>query len=133
MTVYCPVCGTPNDDFAQFCLNCGSDLSEVREKKAKQNQAKHTQSTSSSKQTISTSSSSSSTYKSKKLYRSRDDKVLTGLSAGLADYLDMDVGIVRLLWILATLFTSGIVIVAYFVLAAVTPLEPVTDENSKKS
>ena len=39
----------------------------------------------------------------KKLYRSRNDKKLAGVCAGLAKYLNMDVTVIRLIMVLLTL------------------------------
>ncbi|HZK49600.1 MAG TPA: PspC domain-containing protein, partial [Thermoleophilia bacterium] len=39
----------------------------------------------------------------KRLYRSRSEKMLGGVCGGLADYLDFDVTLIRILWVLATL------------------------------
>ena len=45
----------------------------------------------------------------KKLYRSQNDKKLCGVCGGIAEYFDIDPTVIRLLWILATLFFgSGI-------------------------
>lgn len=35
----------------------------------------------------------------KKLRRSKDDKVIAGVAMGLADYLGVDVVVVRLVWV----------------------------------
>ena len=39
----------------------------------------------------------------RRLYRSRDDRVLAGVAGGMADYLGIDPTIVRILWVLAFL------------------------------
>lgn len=59
----------------------------------------------------------------KKLYRSRTDKKICGVCAGLAKYLNMDVTIMRLLVVLLTLFVGG-GLIAYIVCALVMPEEP---------
>ncbi|MCT4563117.1 MAG: PspC domain-containing protein [Maledivibacter sp.] len=59
---------------------------------------------------------------SKKLYRSRNDKVLAGVCAGLADYFGIDTSIVRILWFIFTLM-GGSGIVAYIICAIVFPEE----------
>lgn len=59
----------------------------------------------------------------KKLYRSRNDKKLAGVCAGLAKYLNMDVTVVRLIMVLLTLFVGG-GLIAYIVCALVIPEEP---------
>ncbi len=60
----------------------------------------------------------------KTLYRSRQDRMIGGVSAGLADYFDLDPTVVRLLAVLATVLSSGAAIIAYLVLWAVVPEEP---------
>ena len=59
----------------------------------------------------------------KKLYRSRNDKKLAGVCAGLAKYLNMDVSVIRLIMVLLTLFFDG-GLIAYIVCALVIPEEP---------
>lgn len=60
---------------------------------------------------------------SKKLYRSRKDKVISGVAGGLADYFDIDVVIFRLLFVLLALMGGGGVI-GYIILWIVAPMEP---------
>ncbi len=61
----------------------------------------------------------------KKLYRSRSDKSICGVCGGLARYLDIDSSLMRLIYVLLTIFT-GIVpgLVIYFVLCIIMPKEP---------
>jgi phage shock protein PspC (stress-responsive transcriptional regulator) len=59
----------------------------------------------------------------KVLVRSRDNRIVAGVCAGLADYLGMDVNVVRLLVALVTVFTAGTAILAYLVAWAVIPEE----------
>jgi phage shock protein C len=59
----------------------------------------------------------------KKLYRSRYDKKLAGVCAGLAKYLNMDPTVVRLVWVLISLF-AGAGLLAYIICALVIPEEP---------
>ena len=58
----------------------------------------------------------------KKLYRSRTDRKICGVCAGLAKYFGMDVTIMRLLAVLLVLFGPGVL--AYLVCALVIPEEP---------
>ena len=59
----------------------------------------------------------------KKLYRSRTDKKVCGVCGGLAQYLNMDVSIMRLIVILLILFAGG-GLIAYIICALVIPEEP---------
>jgi phage shock protein C len=60
----------------------------------------------------------------KKLMRSSTDKKLGGVCAGLAEYFDMDVTLVRVLWLLVVL-CGGTGILLYVILWLVLPLAPV--------
>ena len=59
----------------------------------------------------------------KKLYRSRTDKKICGVCGGLAKYINMDATIIRLLVVVACLFT-GVGLLAYIIGALVIPEEP---------
>lgn len=50
---------------------------------------------------------------SKRLTRRRDDRMIAGVSAGVADYLGIDPTLVRLLVVVATIFTGGTAALAY--------------------
>jgi phage shock protein PspC (stress-responsive transcriptional regulator) len=58
----------------------------------------------------------------KRLIRSRDNRMLFGVCAGLADYLNVDPVIVRLLVVLLTLW-NGVGLLIYLVLAVIMPQE----------
>src|SRR5712691_8433732 len=57
------------------------------------------------------------------LYRSRDDRMLAGVAGGLADLWGADPSLVRILWALLMIFTGGIALVVYIVMAIVVPEE----------
>ena len=59
-----------------------------------------------------------------RLYRSRDDRVLGGVCAGLADRLDLDPSLVRIGWVVLTVFTGGLLLLLYIVMLIVVPEEP---------
>ena len=59
----------------------------------------------------------------KKLYKSRNDKKLDGVCAGLAEYLDVDPTLIRLAWVIFT-FLGGSGILAYIIAALVMPRNP---------
>ncbi len=63
------------------------------------------------------------------LYRSRDDRMLAGVAGGLAELWNADPSLVRILWALLVIFTGGIALVVYIVMAIVVPeddREPLT-------
>lgn len=59
----------------------------------------------------------------KKLYRSNKNKMLAGVCAGIAEYLNVDVTVVRVLWAVITLF-AFIGVAAYVVCLFLIPEEP---------
>jgi phage shock protein PspC (stress-responsive transcriptional regulator) len=59
----------------------------------------------------------------RRIYRCRRDRQLAGVAAGMAEYLDLDPTLVRILWILSAFF-GGFTILLYIILAFVIPLEP---------
>ena len=60
----------------------------------------------------------------KQLTRSTTNKMLTGLCAGLGEFLDIDPTLVRLAFALAFVATGGSVLLIYIVMALVVPPEP---------
>jgi len=61
---------------------------------------------------------------SKKLLRSRRVRSISGVAGGLAEYFGVDVSLVRLMWVLGTIFTGifpGVVL--YLIAAIVIPEE----------
>ena len=60
---------------------------------------------------------------SRKLMRSSVDKKISGVCAGVANYLDLDVTLVRVLWVLAFL-CGGTGLLLYVILWIVLPVEP---------
>ena len=58
----------------------------------------------------------------KKLYRSSTNRMLAGVCAGIAEYLNMDPTIIRVIWALVGL--SGAGIVAYLICALIIPEKP---------
>ena len=66
----------------------------------------------------------------KKLYRSTTDKMVAGVCAGVANYLNMDPTVVRVLWAVLSLF-AFIGVAAYIVCAFIIPEEPSAIEGEK--
>ncbi|HMD90366.1 MAG TPA: PspC domain-containing protein [Anaerolineaceae bacterium] len=60
----------------------------------------------------------------RKLYRSRSDKMLAGVCSGLARYLNLDTTVVRLLFVLL-LFLGGHGLLIYLILWILMPVEAV--------
>lgn len=60
----------------------------------------------------------------RRLYRCRHDRMLAGVAGGMAEYLDVDPTVVRVLWILSA-FLGGFTILLYLILVFIMPLEPI--------
>ena len=59
----------------------------------------------------------------KKLFKSRTDKRIDGVCAGIANYFNLDPTLVRIAWVVFTLF-AGCGLLAYIICAIIVPREP---------
>ena len=57
------------------------------------------------------------------LVRRRDGRMLAGVCAGLADYLGLDVTVVRVIWAVVAVITGGAGVLAYLVAWIIIPDE----------
>lgn len=57
----------------------------------------------------------------KTLYRNNSNKILFGVCSGVAEYFDVDVSIVRILW--GVLAFTGVGLIAYIIAAYVLPVK----------
>ncbi len=73
----------------------------------------------------------------KRLYRTETDKKLCGVCGGLAEYLELDPTLMRLLWVIVACFSAGAVFIAYIVAAIIVPnkseVEKEMREESEKA
>ena len=62
----------------------------------------------------------------KKLYRSRDNKVIAGVMGGVGEYFETDPVLIRLIYLVITIF-SGVVpgIIVYLIAILIVPMRPV--------
>lgn len=58
----------------------------------------------------------------KKLYRSSTNKMIFGVCGGVADYINVDPTIVRLVWALLGI-SAGIGVVLYIIAAIIMPVQ----------
>jgi phage shock protein PspC (stress-responsive transcriptional regulator) len=58
-----------------------------------------------------------------RLYRSRADRMVAGVAGGLAEIWDIDPSLLRILWAVLIVFTGGIALLVYIVMAIVVPDE----------
>ncbi len=61
--------------------------------------------------------------RNKRLYRSRQNRQISGVCGGIADYLAIDPTLVRLFWALFAL-AGGPGVVLYIILIVIVPEEP---------
>lgn len=66
----------------------------------------------------------------KRLYRSRSDRMISGLCAGLGQYLGMDPTVIRLIFVLTGIFLFPAPILIYLIMMLVVPEEPVIGPGS---
>ena len=62
-------------------------------------------------------------YSPKRLYKSRQDRIIGGVCAGVAEYFGIDPTIVRVLWALS-IFLGGIGILLYLIAVVIMPVNP---------
>jgi phage shock protein C len=68
---------------------------------------------------------------SRRLERSQTNRVISGVSGGVAEYLQIDATIVRIFFVACALFTAGLFILVYIALLVLMPLpgeRPMIDE-----
>ncbi len=63
--------------------------------------------------------------KEKRLVRKSNDRMFLGVSAGIAEYINVDPVFVRLAFVLLTILGKGTGLVLYFILAIIMPEETV--------
>lgn len=59
----------------------------------------------------------------KRLLRSRTDSKICGVCGGIGEYFDMDSTVVRLVWVVLSIFPGSIIggIIAYVIAAVIMP------------
>jgi phage shock protein C len=58
----------------------------------------------------------------KRLIRSRTDRMIAGICGGLAQYFNLDVSIIRILFVVLTIFTAGFPgVLVYIIMWIVVP------------
>jgi len=62
----------------------------------------------------------------KRLYRSRNDRMISGLCAGLGTYIGMDPTVVRLIFAITGIFLFPMPLIVYLVMMLVVPEEPLS-------
>jgi len=96
--MFCTACGTRLDDMARFCTSCGK-----------------------STVTQGAGSTAAQAAPARKLRRIIAQKKIAGVCAGFAEYFDMDLTLMRLIWVGLLLIPPNIGIVAYIIAWIVLP------------
>ena len=66
----------------------------------------------------------------RKFYLDKERKKLAGVCAGIADYFDWDVTMVRIAWVVASCFWAPVMITAYVVMAWMVDPKPAPGYSS---
>ena len=98
----CSACQKVIIDGSTYCYNCGAKQAGTGAAQTPPSPAAHAP---------------------RKLMRSSSDKKLGGVCAGIGSYFDVDVTLVRVLWLLAV-FCAGTGLLLYLILWIVLPVEP---------
>ena len=97
--MYCTKCGRELQDQEIYCCQCGTATERAAQR-------------------------AFAGPEPRPLTRSIYDKKIAGVCAGVAKYLDVDVTVVRLVWLILTFFPPSIGLVAYIIAWIVMPKEP---------
>lgn len=100
--MYCTNCGTQTGDNDKFCRECGSETKVGRAAKRQ---------------------GAAGFSAPRRLHRMTSDKRIAGVCAGLAGYFEVDVTLVRLLVVAATLCSGGLGLLAYIAAWIIMPRE----------
>jgi phage shock protein PspC (stress-responsive transcriptional regulator) len=57
----------------------------------------------------------------KRLYRSGTERILGGVCAGIGEYFEVDPTIIRLVWVVLTLLSLGVGVIAYIIAWIIVP------------
>lgn len=105
--MFCTQCGQSMDDKANFCPNCGATV-------ASGGAARPT----------------AMPRVERKLLRPREDKWIAGVCMAFANYFEIDITLVRLLWVVTIIF-AGTGVLAYIICWAIIPREPIGALHSR--
>jgi len=102
--MYCTHCGVQIDAQASYCSQCGGATPKAARRTS-----------------------------SRVLSRSREDDKIAGVCAGFARYLGIDVTLVRVLWVLLTIYPPGAGLLAYVICWIVMPRDPAPVQSNVSS
>ena len=64
----------------------------------------------------------------KRMVRSRTERMCMGVAGGIAEYLNIDATLVRLFFVLTTIFSSGLGLLLYGVLSMIMPNDNISED-----
>ena len=67
----------------------------------------------------------------KRLYRSKNDRMLGGVCAGLGEYFDIDHTVIRLVWAVITVLSIGTGVLVYIIAWIIIPEEEIGSSEQK--
>ncbi|MFC2169387.1 PspC domain-containing protein [Acidobacteriota bacterium] len=67
----------------------------------------------------------------KRLYRSQKNRMLAGICAGLADYFDIDMSLVRLIFVALAFLTALLPMAIFYIIAWI--IVPIGEEKAEQS
>lgn len=102
--MFCTACGTRLDESARFCISCGKPTLAAPEPSGSQ-----------------ASAGPQANAAGRKLRRVIATKKVAGVCAGFAEYFDMDLTLMRLIWVGLLLVPPHIGLVAYIISWVVLP------------
>ncbi len=59
----------------------------------------------------------------KQLYRPRTERIFGGVCSGIGYYFDTDPNMIRIIWVVLTLISIGVGVIAYFIAWVLIPEE----------
>lgn len=68
----------------------------------------------------------------KKLYKSREDRMISGVLGGIAEYFGIDSTLLRILYTVAIFFGVGSPIILYIILAILIPEPKISTKSSPR-
>lgn len=95
--MYCTRCGVELEEKSRFCSQCGAPTGRAQE---------------------------SGPAAVNRLSRPMNEARLGGVCAGVARYMGADVSLVRILWVVLTIWPPGVGLVVYIVCWIVMPKDP---------
>lgn len=69
----------------------------------------------------------------KKLYRSTNTKIISGVCGGLAEYFDLDPTLIRIIWAFSSIVSIAIGVIVYIICAIIIPCNPNSSSKPKIS